>query len=239
MDYCSISKLGHREINEDSVGTFICDNGAGFVIADGLGGHGNGDIASQIAVNEFKKALECNTELSISQRLDEAIHNAQDAILLEQAHHNSPLQMKTTLATVILKGKTAICGHIGDTRVYVFRHNKIWMRTLDHSVPQMLVLSKAIKEKDIRDHPDRNKILRALGVAGTVKYDLFEFETKKTQAILLCSDGFWENILEAEMCHLLKKSQSVHEWLNQMCKIVERQAIKQNMDNYSAIAVWI
>ena len=239
MEFCSISKPGNREINEDSLGPFICNGLAGFIVADGLGGHGKGDIASQIAVKEFQNTLKRSNELSISQRLDTAIHNAQDAILLEQAHQNSPLQMKTTFAAVIMDGQTATCGHIGDSRIYVFRHNKIWKHTLDHSVPQMLVLSKEIKERDIRNHPDRNKLLRALGVEGTVKYDDFEVETQKVQALLLCSDGFWENILENEMCSLLKKSYSVQEWMDQMCEMVERRGVSRDMDNYSAIAVWM
>lgn len=239
MDYCNISKPGHREVNEDCVGTFISDNLSGFVVADGLGGHGKGDVASKIAVNTFINTLEDNTLSSASQRLDVAINISQQAILLEQAHTHSSLQMKTTFAAIIIEGKMAICGHIGDTRIYVFRHNKIWRHTLDHSVPQMLVFSKEIKKKNIRNHPDRNKLLRALGVEGTVKYDVFEVELKKTQAFLLCSDGFWENIVEDEMCHLLKKCHSVHEWMDQMCETVERRGTSQDMDNYSAIAVWM
>lgn len=239
MDYCSISKLGHRKVNEDCVGTFIGDNLSGFVVADGLGGHGKGDVASRIAVNTFINSLEDNTSLSASQRLDTSINTAQQAILLEQAHLHSSLQMKTTFAAVIIQEKVAICGHIGDTRIYIFRHNKIWRHTLDHSVPRMLVFSKEIKEKDIRNHPDRNKLLRALGVEGAVKYDVFEVESKKAQAFLLCSDGFWENIVEDEMCHLLKKSHSVQKWMDLMCEVVERRGANQEMDNYSAIAVWM
>lgn len=147
MDYCNISKPGHREVNEDCVGTFISDNLSGFVVADGLGGHGKGDVASKIAVNTFINTLEDNTLSSASQRLDVAINISQQAILLEQAHTHSSLQMKTTFAAIIIEGKMAICGHIGDTRIYVFRHNKIWRHTLDHSVPQMLVFSKEIKKR--------------------------------------------------------------------------------------------
>lgn len=239
MDFCSISKPGRRQVNEDCVGTFTGDKLSGFVVADGLGGHGKGDVASKIAVNAFIKTLEDGTSLSASQKLDMAVNTAQQAILLEQAHTHSFLQMKTTFAAIIIEGKTAICGHIGDTRIYVFRHKKIWKRTLDHSVPQMLVFSKEIKEKDIRNHPDRNKLLRALGVEGAVKYDVFEVESKKAQAFLLCSDGFWENIVEDEMCHLLKKSHSVQKWMDLMCEMVERRGANQEMDNYSAIAVWM
>ena len=239
MEYCSVSKLGQREINEDCVGVAYSSRYTVFAIADGLGGDGKGDIASKIAVREFTEDLEDNSTNTLSEKMELAFQNAQQAILKEQERQNAGSQMKTTLAAVIMDEQSALCGHIGDTRIYVFHRNKIKRQTNDHSVPQMLVLSREIKEKEIRNHPDRNKLLRVLGVRGPVKYDVFEVETKKIQSILLCSDGFWEYILEKEMCALLKKSHSAQEWLNQMCDIVEQRGAGNDMDNYSAIAVWV
>lgn len=239
MEYCSVSKPGQREINEDCVGVALGVECTGFAVADGLGGHGKGDTASRIAIDEFRKVLEGFSARSLSQSMELIFQNAQQAILKEQERQNAGTQMKTTLAAVIMDERSALCGHIGDTRIYVFHRGKIKKQTLDHSVPQMLVLSREIKEREIRIHPDRNKLLRVLGVQGPVKYDVFSVETRKTQSILLCSDGFWEYILEKEMCDLLKKSHSAQEWLNQMCNIVEHRGTGHDMDNYSAMAVWI
>lgn len=239
MDYCCISKTGDREENEDCIGIAEGKDCVCFVVADGLGGHGKGDIASKLATSEFQKTFERSTGSTLEGKLEKAFQNAQCAILAEQQHQNTNFQMKTTVAAVAIDHSSAICGHIGDTRIYSFYHNRIMQRTLDHSVPQMLVLSREIKEKQIRNHPDRNKLLRVLGVQGDVRFDSFTIDLKKCQAILLCSDGFWELILEKEMRSTLKKSSSAQDWLERMCGIVEENGKGKDMDNYSAIAIWL
>lgn len=240
MNYYSVSKTGNREVNEDSTGIIKGTDCTCFIVADGLGGHGKGDIASQIAVSAFKSVFEKRLTLPMEESLTSAFQNAQNAIMSEQQRQGAVFQMKTTAAAVVFDHTSAICGHIGDTRIYTFAHNRIKERTLDHSVPQMLVLSREIKEKQIRNHPDRNKLLRVLGVQGDIKIDAFRIDDlSKYQAILLCSDGFWELILEKEMCKTLKKSCSAQEWIMQMCEIVERNGQGKEMDNYSAIAIWL
>ena len=113
-------------------------------------------------------------------------------------------------------------------------------RTLDHSVPQMLVKSGEIKESEIRNHPDRNRLLRALGLETDRQlYELQEpYPLRKCQAFLLCSDGFWELIEEEKMCSFLKKAESADEWLRLMNEEVQKNGAGKNMDNNSAIAVW-
>ena len=240
VNYYSVSKTGDREINEDSTGIIKGTDCTCFIVADGLGGHGKGDIASQIAVSAFQSVFEEKLTLPMEESLASAFQNAQNAIISEQQRQNAVFQMKTTVAAVVIGHASAICGHIGDTRIYTFARNRIRERTLDHSVPQMLVLSREIKEKQIRNHPDRNKLLRVLGVQGDIKIDSFRIDDlSKYQAVLLCSDGFWELILEKEMCRTLKKSCSAQEWIMRMCEIVERNGQGKEMDNYSAIAIWL
>jgi serine/threonine protein phosphatase PrpC len=123
----------------------------------------------------------------------------------------------------------------------MFNNNKMIMRSLDHSVPQMLVFAGELKEKNIRNHPDRNRLLRVLGARNVdLKVDYSdEYTIDDCQAFLLCSDGFWECITERKMCKFLKKSKSVQEWLDMMVKEVEKNGKGTNMDNNSAIAVWV
>ena len=114
-------------------------------------------------------------------------------------------------------------------------------RTLDHSVPQMLVNIGEIDEDEIRNHPDRNRLLRVMGAEWeTPQYQYSEkIPLKKGQAFLLCSDGFWELITEKMMIRFLRRADSVDEWLDTMMDYVEEKGKEKNMDNYSAIAVWI
>ena len=114
-------------------------------------------------------------------------------------------------------------------------------RTLDHSVPQMLVLGGQIKESEIRHHKDRNRVLRVLGTPWEGEaYSLADpIEKTGDQAFILCSDGFWELITEKEMEKTLKQSYSVAQWLEKMEKIVQKHGEGKDMDNYSAICVYI
>jgi len=164
---------------------------------------------------------------------------AQNAVMELQKTEHAQFEMKTTaVALAIIKDKCS-WGHIGDSRLYMFNKNKIKARTLDHSVPQMLVLSGEISENKIRKHPDRNKLLRVMGIEwGSPRFELSgECALSECQAFLLCSDGYWEFINEKHMCSLLKKSRNADEWLNMMTAEVEKNGAVYDMDNYTAITV--
>ena len=238
MDWAEITYPGSREVNEDSLGTAENQNVQCFIVADGLGGHGKGDIASSLAVAAFQKAFQ-ESDAPVQERMEAAFVQAQKDILVEQIKTHSQMQMKTTAAALAVTEDELIWGHIGDTRIYAFKYNRVKMRTSDHSVPQMLVLAKEIKEKEIRHHPDRNKLLRVLGVSGEIpRFELSDIKKrKKFQAFLLCTDGFWELILEKEMCQCLKKAKTARQWLELMEEIIRQRGEGTNMDNFSAIGV--
>jgi len=232
------TNVGGRQINEDSVGVFQNGGNNCYILCDGLGGHGMGDIASSLVVAVFEDQF--NKTDDVVNFLGQTFSAAQDILMAEQKARNAKRKMKTTGVAVIADDRNAYIGHIGDSRGYVFYKNKVKTRTLDHSIPQMLVLSREIKEDQIRNHPDRNTLLRVMGVEwDEAMYELMApIPLRKCQAFLLCSDGFWELIDEKEMCAQLKKAGSVEEWLRNMIKIVQTNGEGKNMDNYSAIAVW-
>lgn len=149
--------------------------------------------------------------------------------------------MKTTVTCLVLRGETAKFAHIGDSRIYYFEKGKYVMRSQDHSVPQMLVKRGEIAEKDIRRHEDRSLLLRVMGTEWDgPKYQVVEGITlTKRSSFLLCSDGFWELIDEKMMCKTLKKAANPQEWLDSMEKNVLENGKGTNMDNYSAIAVFV
>lgn len=149
--------------------------------------------------------------------------------------------MRTTLVVVGIKAGKANIAHIGDSRAYIFYKGKIKYRSLDHSVPQMLVLSGEIKEAELRHHPDRNRLLRCLGdESKEPDFELSKsFKIEKGMSVLLCSDGFWETITEKEMLHTLRWSRSTSQWLDKMKKRIKKKNKKiVSQDNYSAIAIW-
>ena len=239
VKFAMLSKEGSRENNEDSIGMYQDEDSWCFILADGLGGHGKGEVASRMAVDSVigQFAMQKDREGF----LDRAFAAAQDAITTRQHTDRTCFDMKTTLVVLDIEKDKVQWGYIGDSRLYYFQNGKLKERTLDHSVPQMLVAVGEIKEKDIRHHPDRNRLLRVLGVEmDEMNHQLSEpFEISGKQAYLLCSDGFWELIEEKKMEATLRKASDPEKWLEAMEEIVLKNGKNTDMDNYSAVAVWI
>lgn len=241
IEYKQITHTGNRDHNEDSA---ICLESSGnfcFVVADGLGGHGRGEVASQKLIEVFKREFENGYEDS-EKYIENTFLKAQEEILELQEQQGDRFGMKTTAVALSIRDGKCRWGHIGDSRLYVFQKDRVKIRTLDHSVPQMLVLSGEIKEKHISTHPDRNRLLRVMGIEwDSSRYEISEDELSlgDCQAFLLCTDGFWENITSRMMCKLLKKSTSVEEWVELMIKEVERKGQGSDLDNYTAIGVLV
>lgn len=240
ISFASYSDVGDREVNEDYVAIKESDRRKMFVLCDGLGGHGMGDKASSLVGTVFGEVFgKCTDD---SKFIAEAFECAQKTLMDEQKKNNATRKMKTTCVAMVTDEKSAYIGHIGDSRLYIFKDNKVVQRTLDHSVPQMLALTHEIEDKDIRHHEDRNIVLKVMGVEWESPcYDLMKkLPLKRCQAFLLCSDGFWELIEENDMCSMLERSSTPSEWLDLMVKAVrENGKSVHDMDNNSAIAVFV
>lgn len=230
---------GGRPENEDSIGSMQKDDMACVLVADGLGGHGGGAIASSAASEVILKAFEENGDMD-QEWVDSLFQSVNQIVLDKQTSH---CKMKTTCAVLFLKGEKACWAHLGDSRLYHFVNGKIAHITDDHSVSQLAVLSGEITRDQIRFHEDRNRVLRSFGVEGTVKPTICEttLEPGVFHAFLLCSDGFWEYVLEAEMESTLKRvmrwSSRPDKWIKAMRKILEKKVDGTN-DNYSAAALF-
>lgn len=241
MQYAMLSEQGNRPINEDYVGYNVnSDKVAGcFVLCDGLGGHGHGEVASKL-VTETILARYCNGG-SETEFISNAMKEGQEKLLTLQKEQHAKSEMKTTVVVLKISEREIQWSHIGDSRLYYFEKGKLIQRTKDHSVPQMLVAAGEIKEKEIRHHPDRNRLLRVVGTewSGHQTIEITTIEKKCRQAFLLCSDGFWELIEEKYMQKYLKKAKTPEAWLELMSKMVLKNGQGKEMDNYSAIAVWM
>ena len=235
ITYATLTDIGKRAVNEDYLGVSHTADRMAFILCDGLGGHGNGDVASRLVVDVVKKQMEQDKSI------EESIQAAQTALLARQVEQNAGDSMKTTVTCLTISEEKARFGYVGDSRIYLFEKGKYKMRSQDHSVPQMLVNRGAIKESDIRHHEDRNRLLRVMGTKwDTPKYQIVDdILLTKYSSFLLCSDGFWELIDEKQMGKLLKKAKTPEEWLRSMEQAVREKGAGTNMDNYSAIAVFV
>ena len=232
------SEIGGRARNEDcaKIGCFHDVNC--YVVCDGLGGHRGGAEASQMTADRMLLHFGLHPELT-EENLSAAFEEAQAQLLARQEALGDRNMLKTTASVLLVSESEMLWGHVGDTRIYLFRRGRLAGRTLDHSVPQMRVNQGELRESHIRKSPDRNRLLRVLGEPwAEERYEISAVhERREYDAALLCSDGFWEYIREPEMCRLLRRSHGDPEaWLAQMYALIGNRTPKDT-DNATAIAV--
>ncbi|MCA1321676.1 protein phosphatase 2C domain-containing protein [Bacillus tianshenii] len=237
--WSSFSKKGGRRYNEDNCIAERMEDSYLWVVADGMGGHHGGEVASQLAVESMLRHFE--RDPSVSKEMLEAHLLFANERIMELQNENAQFQnMQTTIVAALTNGCKTIIGHLGDSRCYLFRNGRIDFRTMDHSVVQMMVKQGEITEKDMRTHEDRNKVLKSLGKGGELKpsYLVVDTPLQTGDALLLCTDGFWEYVMDGEMEVDYYKSQFPEEWLGKMEKRLLGRA-KKNHDNYTAMAVFV
>ena len=222
------SGLGKRKNNEDSVSVLESVNGVLAVVADGLGGQDNGEYASRQAVKVLHDRLV--GESISSRKLKDAILEANTEICALQADHPGA---QTTIAAVWIGDGFAEAAHVGDTRIYQFRGDAVLYQSTDHSVAQLGVMAGDLKLEDIRTSRDRNKLFRVLGNRQVPRIAEKKLDVQPGDRLLLCSDGFWEGILEAEMLRCAKQTDNAEDWLRKMREIAEPAA----GDNNTAVAI--
>jgi serine/threonine protein phosphatase PrpC len=234
-----LSDKGKRKNNEDYAAYNFVDDYYCWVVCDGLGGHDAGEIASKVVANTIVSGF-CEKPSIEKEDISAYIQEAQDELTSLQKENKLCENMKTTLVAGFSDGENFRYAHIGDSRLYYFRNRKILFQTLDHSVPQMLVNLGESKKEDIRTHEDRNRLLKVMGTEwDKPKYEISEniIDIKKDDAILLCTDGFWEYVYEKEMISLLEESKSVDKWLQNMKRKIENGTKEIENDNYTAIGI--
>ena len=220
---------GKRTNNEDNFSVVINEDNHLSLVADGLGGHLNGEVASQIAVDIIAGSLQKKPFNSVS--LMQAISDANDAI------RNADISGHTTIAALWICKNKAVAAHVGDTRIYQFRNGEIIYQTMDHSIIQLSVMMGEADSNDVRHHHDRNSLFRVLGEEqNELVIDITELSVQPGDRFLLCSDGFWEPVTEADMLRSAAQSSGAKEWLSYMQQIVY-DAADPNQDNHTAIAI--
>ena len=227
----SYTDVGKRSNNEDSFGLHQSGDSLLAIVADGLGGHENGEVASRLAVDSIIKDL---SEAEIDE--DTLLYAILDA---NKAICSAKTIGKTTVAALWIKDQYAVAAHVGDSRIYQFRDGEIIFQSVDHSNVQMAVLVGELEPDALRNHKDRNQLFRALGEENEeLKVDSTELEVLPGDSFLLCSDGFWEPVTEEDMLQTLKEAESPEQWLDAMKQIVVT-ADKPKQDNYTAVCLQV
>jgi PPM family protein phosphatase len=205
-----------RPHNEDNGGIFVNKNGMLLaVVADGMGGHLAGDVASKMTISHIQTYWE-ETEQKLSpngaeQWFHEKISTINE-LLFQHAQENKECQgMGTTFVGAICGETYCTIGHIGDSRCYVLNNNGLTQITEDHSLVNELVRSGQITKKDAEHHPRKNVLLRALGTEKKVQLDVKTITFENNDILLLCSDGLSNKVSEIEMTEILSSSIPIEE----------------------------
>ena len=183
----------HNSAGEESMADFAL-----FVVADGMGGHRSGEIASAIAARTFARRLAQDT---YSDLLDYEAHGHNRAPILEvvrQAFMDANRQVVrmlpgggTTLTAVVMLGEQLTIGHVGDSRAYVISENETKLLTRDHTFPARLLEMGEITQEEVNNHPQRHVLYRAIGQGDSLEVDVFTHPMPHGNQLLVCSDGLW------------------------------------------------
>ena len=228
---------GGRSYNEDNVGSRLTENGGIFVVADGLGGHSRGEVASECVVSTILSGWQQdNGDQSV--RINGLFEQANSAVLALQRENHTV--MKSTAAVLAIKNNKAILANSGDSRVYYFHNDTIAAYTNDHSVAYKKYKAGEITRDMLGGDEDQSRLLRTLGSEDRYLPDIFSPPNLVTSgdAFLLCSDGAWEYIRDEEMLVDLLKSETTQQWTELMLlRLMER--IDGENDNVSIITIKI
>jgi protein phosphatase len=207
-----------REANEDS-GRHVTPNdtetrsakGTLTIVADGMGGHASGEVASQMAVDLISELYYADGGIDRTSALRTAIEQANAAIYAASSSDEKYFGMGTTVIALVLQGDTAFSAHVGDSRLYRLRGRSLEMMTLDHSQVMEMVLHGVISMAEARNHDDKNVILRAVGTQPVVEVDISEpFEALPGDMFLLCSDGLSDMVEDETIETILNTEPDAH-----------------------------
>lgn len=181
------SKIGLvRKVNEDSF--YISPEENILVVADGMGGYVGGEIASKTAVEAIAYYFK-NFSYAAPVQLEKAIQYANSCILSKTMIDPSLKGMGTTISMVTLARHYAFWGHVGDSRIYLYRDGEMKQISVDHTIVEVMVEKGKLKPEEAMHHPQRHVLTRAVGVDENLIVDTGAFEVQQNDRILICSDG--------------------------------------------------
>lgn len=223
-----------RSHNEDSGGIFYNADGQMLVVvADGVGGHKAGDVASQMATKHLQQKWESHEGLSTPQKIEDwinvAVTEANEAVY-HKAKGDPDLEgMGTTIVIAVCMDEFITVAHIGDSRCYIYKNDELKQITEDHSLVNELIRLGQISTADAEFHPRKNVVLRALGTEATVACDIQTMEWEKGNKLLLCSDGLTDKVNNGELEDFLSRTEQLNIVGEQLINLANERGGEDNI----------
>ncbi|GEL75925.1 Stp1/IreP family PP2C-type Ser/Thr phosphatase [Tenuibacillus multivorans] len=240
MNACFVSDVGKvRKVNEDSGGIYYNQSNQMLtIIADGMGGHKAGDVASQLSSTYMKELWEETGELTseevIKDWLEEAIMKTNEYVLSHAHDHQECVGMGTTLVATIYFDEYVIVGHVGDSRLYHVTNEEIRQVTEDHSFVQQLVNNGELTEEEAEYHPKKNVLLQAVGTESNLRIDINTFQWREHEYVLSCTDGLSNKLSSYEMMAVIQGDHSLEEKVDELVSLANQNG---GEDNISVVLV--
>lgn len=198
-----------RAHNEDFAGALVPDPADGspdrvpvFVVADGLGGHAAGEVASRIAVETVLNRWSTGPGDDAAKALRACVRDANSAVV-SASYEKGRAGMGSTLTVLTIAGRDALIAHVGDSRAYLVRRDSCTQMTNDHSRVGEMVRMKLITPDRAAKHPARSQLTRSLGATLTLQVDLARQPIEVGDAFVLCSDGLWDEVARSEISQVV------------------------------------
>ena len=230
-----------RKSNQDSY--FLSLENKLFVVADGMGGHNGGDIASQMAVKTLPEFLVKNTSMEPSPLLSTSIKESNRAIKNFGETHPELVGMGTTIVSFYFRGQNIYIGNVGDSRAYLVNSKKIFQLTRDHSLVQEKLNYGVYNREQAALDPQKNVLVRTVGFEDDVDVDVFTYKVVKNDIFLCCSDGLHGKVSDEDILYIINQHIPDPASATQAsCDLVVKNLIAQanengGQDNITAILI--
>lgn len=236
---CITNRGKVRKTNEDAGGTFYNKaNQLLAIVADGMGGHLAGEIASKLAVTHAKNRWEQHPEMTTAQEaeffLGRLMEEMNEIVFTESLKDVRYGGMGTTVVLTISTNQFATIGHVGDSRCYVRNEEGFKQLTVDHSYVNELVRTGEISPNDAENHPNKNVLVEVIGTDETVKYAVKTIGLEQGDVLLLCSDGLYEKVSVKELHETIDNK---IEFVNKWQALVDLANDRGGEDNITLVAV--
>lgn len=228
-----------RMQNEDSI--FVSNTGIGnlpniFIVADGMGGHKAGDIASNFSIKYFCEYIHNNHfEDEILDLLIGGVKYSNENVYKMSLQDDNYTNMGTTFLAAVVKDGKIYIAHVGDSRLYIIRGGEIFQVTTDHTYVMEMIKAGEITYLEAKNHPNRNVITRALGVGNEILVDGIFSNVLEDDIVLICSDGLSSMITDNEILQIVSQKNLLLE--NKLDKLIEAANNNGGCDNISVILI--
>jgi len=226
-----------RETNEDngrhispSLEAERAERGTLTIVADGMGGHSSGEVASEMAVDLIGRYFYDNGSSPVEEALRQAIEQASAEIFDSSIADTRLFGMGTTVVALVIRDNTAWVAHVGDSRLYRLRSNHMELLTMDHSQVMEMVKMGLLSFDEAQNHDDKNVILRAVGTQPNVEVEISgPFEVVEGDQFLLCSDGLCDMVGDEEIANIWNASDAIHVAVERLIDLAKQRGGSDNI----------